>query len=94
MYVIKGEYMNKKKIKKITILLILIITILGVGSLLAFLTDTDTETNVFTVGKVDIELVEPNWILNKIDVLNGIYKELNRRNTYQGIRKNSIQINE
>ena len=39
-------------------------------------------------------LVEPNWILNKIDVLNGIDKELNRRNTYQGIRKNSIQINE
>ena len=39
-------------------------------------------------------LVEPNWILNKIDVLNGIDKELKRRNTYQGIRKNSIQINE
>ena len=39
-------------------------------------------------------LVEPSWILNKIDVLNGIDKELNRRNTYQGIRKNSIQINE
>ena len=26
--------------------------------------------------------------------VNGIDKELNRRNTYQGIRKNSIQINE
>lgn len=39
------------------------------------------------------ELIEPSWLLNKIDVLNGIDKELARRNTYQGI-KNSIQINE
>lgn len=39
------------------------------------------------------ELIEPNWLLNKIDVLNGIDKELARKNTYQGI-KNSIQINE
>ena len=39
------------------------------------------------------ELIEPSWLLNKIDVLNGIDKELARKNTYQGI-KNSIQINE
>ena len=32
------------------------------------------------------ELIEPNWILNKISVLNGIDKELKRRNTYQGIK--------
>lgn len=29
------------------------------------------------------ELIEPYWILNKISVLNGIDKELKRRNTYQ-----------
>ena len=32
------------------------------------------------------ELIEPKWILNKISVLNGIDKELKRRNTYQGIK--------
>ncbi len=64
--------MNKKKIKKLLILLLVTITIVGVGSLLAFLTDTDTETNVFTVGKVDIELLEPNWNeLNGEDILPG-----------------------
>ena len=31
-------------------------------------------------------LIEPKWILNKIDVLNGIDKELKRRNSYQGIK--------
>lgn len=30
------------------------------------------------------ELIEPKWLLNKIDVLNGIDKELARRDTYQG----------
>ncbi len=53
--------MNKKKTKKIITLLVSIIAIVGMGSLIAFLTDTDTETNVFTMGKVDIELLEPNW---------------------------------
>ena len=32
------------------------------------------------------DLIEPIWTLNKIDVLNGIDKELARRNTYQGKR--------
>lgn len=32
------------------------------------------------------ELIEPKWILNKIDVLNGIDKELKKRDTYQGIK--------
>ena len=30
------------------------------------------------------DLIEPRWILNKRYVLNGIGKELKRRNTYQG----------
>ena len=30
------------------------------------------------------ELIEPNWITNKIDILNGIDKEMKRRDTYQG----------
>lgn len=34
------------------------------------------------------ELIEPQWITNKIDVLNGIDKEMARRNTYQGKKIN------
>ncbi len=33
------------------------------------------------------QLIAPKWILNKIDILNGIDKELKIRNTYQGIKK-------
>ena len=33
------------------------------------------------------DLIEPKWILNKINVLNGIDKELKKRNTYQGAKK-------
>jgi len=39
------------------------------------------------------ELIEPRWILNKIDILNGIDKELKRRNTYQGIYNKTSQTN-
>ena len=64
--------MNKKKIKKLLILLVLIITIVGVGSLIAFLTDTDQETNVFTIGSIKIELTETNWNPNSgLNVLPG-----------------------
>lgn len=31
------------------------------------------------------ELIEPTWTIKKIDVLNGIDKEMAKRNTYQGI---------
>lgn len=34
---------------------------LGVGSTLAYFTDSETATNVVTMGKVDIRLTEPNW---------------------------------
>lgn len=32
------------------------------------------------------ELIEPQWTIKKIDVLNGIDKEMAKRNTYQGIK--------
>ena len=32
------------------------------------------------------ELIEPLWTIKKIDVLNGIDKEMAKRNTYQGIK--------
>ena len=32
------------------------------------------------------ELIEPTWTIKKIDVLNGIDKEMAKKNTYQGIK--------
>lgn len=32
------------------------------------------------------DLIEPNWLINKISILNDIDKELVRRNSYQGIK--------
>ena len=51
--------MKKKKI----VSLCLVIALVAVASLgtLAYFTDTDSATNTFTVGKVDIELDEPAW---------------------------------
>ena len=51
--------MKKKKI----VSLCLVIALVAVASLgtLAYFTDTDSATNTFTVGKVDIELTEPEW---------------------------------
>ena len=38
------------------------------------------------------DLIEPIWTLNKIDVLNGIDKELAKRNTYQGFQKSILNF--
>ena len=53
--------MNKISKKKLIILVIALITIIGLGSLFAYLSDTDQKTNVFTLGSVKIELTETNW---------------------------------
>ena len=50
--------MNKKKTIIAAIVLLLVC---AVGGAIAYFTDTDSKTNVFTIGNVDIELVEPNW---------------------------------
>ena len=36
--------------------------LLLVGSTMAFLVDTDTKSNVFTFGNVDVEISEPHWV--------------------------------
>lgn len=36
------------------------------------------------------DLIEPNWTLKKVSVLNDIDKELKRRNTFQGFRNNYL----
>lgn len=49
--------MNKRKIVLLAVALVMV-AILGMGSTLAYLTDYETATNVFTVGNVDITLNE------------------------------------
>lgn len=50
----------KKKIFAIALVAILVVTA-AAGASLAYLTDQDAETNVFTVGNVDIDLYERKW---------------------------------
>ncbi len=49
-----------KKKKTIIAAIVLLLGFL-VGGAIAYFTDTDNATNVFTIGNVDIELEEPNW---------------------------------
>ena len=52
--------MSKNRIKA-GILATAIIGCLTIGGISAYFTDTDTATNTFTIGKVEIDLMEPNW---------------------------------
>ena len=49
------------KKKKTFIAAVVLLLVFVVGGAIAYFTDTDTKTNTFTIGNVDIELVEPNW---------------------------------
>lgn len=49
--------MNKRKIMLLAMSLVMV-AILGFGSTLAYLTDTDHAVNVFVVGDIEIELIE------------------------------------
>jgi len=51
--------MNKKKTIIAAIVLLLVLL---VGGAIAYFTDKEEVTNVFTVGKVDITLTEPAWV--------------------------------
>lgn len=53
--------MNKKIFTR-TIAIVGLICVLAVGLISAYFTDVETKTNVFTVGKIDVELTEPNWV--------------------------------
>ena len=52
--------MKDKTVKGIAVSLGLI-TIMGIGGISAYFTDTDTQTNKFTVGRVTVDLTEPEW---------------------------------
>ena len=62
--------MNKRKIVLLAVALCMA-AILGMGSTLAYLTDTETKANIFTVGNVDItlnEVFDENKLIPGIDV--------------------------
>ena len=51
--------MSKKKSIAVAVVLLLVLVI---GGMLAYFTDTDTATNVFTLGdNIEISLHETNW---------------------------------
>ena len=39
------------------------------------------------------DLIEPKWITNNIDILNGIDKEMKKRNSYQGCKNSCFFLN-
>lgn len=49
------------KKKKIIIAAAVLLAVFLIGGVIAYFTDTDSATNTFTVGKVEIEVVETNW---------------------------------
>lgn len=60
---------NKKILSGICLALVLC---MGIGGMLAYFTDADTATNTFTVGKVSLDLQEPNWPGNDSDTVKDI----------------------
>ncbi len=51
---------NKRSMKAV-LLAVAMIAVMMVGSISAYFTDGDTTTNTFTVGKISLDLQEPNW---------------------------------
>ena len=51
----------KKKIVTLCVVICLLV-VAAIGGTLAYFTDNETATNVFTMGKVDIELTETEWV--------------------------------
>ena len=65
--------MSKKKIISLCLVVCLLAT--AIGGTLAYFTDTDSEKNTFTVGKVDIEVSETNKI-NGVEVTGNAFENV------------------
>jgi len=52
--------MRNRKVKALVVAAALAVCLL-IGGISAYFTDADTATNTFTIGKVSIDLKEPNW---------------------------------
>lgn len=60
--------MNKSKKIKITAMALAILSCIGIAGVSAYFTDGDTATNTFLVGKVSLNLTEPNWSADPQDI--------------------------
>lgn len=58
----------KKKILTAALAVCMLATLV-IGMSLAYFTDTDSKTNTFTVGNVDITLTEPGWLGDSADAV-------------------------
>ena len=52
---------GKKMNLKAAVLAFAMIAVMMIGGISAYFTDGDTTTNTFTVGKISLDLQEPNW---------------------------------
>ena len=58
--------------KKLIIASFMLLFLLAVGSTMAFITDTDSKTNKFSFGNVEVTITEPNWVpANGLNVVPG-----------------------
>lgn len=55
------EKIMKKKRIKMLIGVCALVLLIAVGSTMAYFTDADTQTNTFLIGKISLDLQEPNW---------------------------------
>lgn len=79
------------KRKKIILAAIALFAILVVGGATAYLTDTETATNTFTLGSVDIELNERNWDSEEAKgILPG--KQINKDPSVKNIGESSAYV--
>lgn len=53
--------MEKRRMRKNLLLGACLAGVLAVGGIFAYFTDTDSAANVFTVGKVEVDLTEPEY---------------------------------
>lgn len=61
----------KKKAILLAAISVMLVAAVTTGLMLAYFTDTETATNTFTIGNVDIKLSEPNWSENDAKLVPG-----------------------
>lgn len=58
---------RSKLFNRNTLVAAMLVGVISIGGIMAYFTDTDSETNTFTVGKVTIDQDEPNYPGNDTD---------------------------
>ncbi len=85
--------MKEKKKWKICVLAGLLVVLTAIGGVSAYFTDTDTEVTSFTIGKIEIDLQEPEWKAKEDTDGNGIPDEAERMQPAQTITKDPLVEN-